>query len=115
MLFWQPCCGFLDLSIDESMAIQEELLMEQLQLLAASELGRAIVGGKLPLVPDEFRQVASITTYKGSASCFTDQREEALPVIPICWMQASGRIGESIAANGCQSHPNSMVKWGNLL
>ena len=114
MLFWQRCCGFLDLSIDESMAIQEELLMEQLQLFAAIELGRAIVGGKVPLTPDEFRQATPITTYKDSASCFTDQRGEVLPVMPVCWMHTSGRTGECIAANGCQSHPNFIVKSGNL-
>jgi hypothetical protein len=49
------------------MAIQEKLLMEQLQLLGASELGRAIVGGKVPLTPGEFRQVTPITTYKDNA------------------------------------------------
>jgi hypothetical protein len=84
------------------MAIQEELLMEQLQLVAASELGRAIVGGKVPLMPDEFRQVTPITTYKDNASCFTDQREEALPVMPVCWMHTSvelGRVSRQMGAS----------------
>ena len=38
--FWQRYCGFLDLGIEEFMAIQERLLVEQLHLLAGSELGR---------------------------------------------------------------------------
>ena len=46
--FWQRYCGFFDLTLDEFMAIQERLLTEQLQLLAGSELGRKIVGGKVP-------------------------------------------------------------------
>ena len=38
--FWQRYCGFLDLSIDEFMAIQQRLLIEQLQMLAGSEFGQ---------------------------------------------------------------------------
>ena len=30
--FWQRYCGFLDLSIDEFMTIQQRLLTEQLQM-----------------------------------------------------------------------------------
>ena len=113
--FWQRHCGFLDLSIEEFMAIQERLLTEQLQLLAASELGRAIGGGKVPLTPGEFRQVTPITIYKDNAPCFREQRQDVLPAMPLGWMRTSGRAGESIAANACQSRPNSIVKLGKAL
>jgi hypothetical protein len=35
---WQRYCGFLDLSIDEFMAIQKELLMDQIERVADSLL-----------------------------------------------------------------------------
>ncbi len=37
---WQRYCGFLDLSIDQFMEIQENLLMEQIGLVADSLLGK---------------------------------------------------------------------------
>lgn len=43
---WQKYCGFIDLSIDEFMKIQEQLLMEQVELLSKCELGRKIMGDK---------------------------------------------------------------------
>ena len=42
---WQKCCGFLDLSLDECMAIQERLLLEQIELLDGCALGRQLLGG----------------------------------------------------------------------
>ena len=36
---WRKYCGFLDLSLEEFMEIQERLLMEQIDLLSKSELG----------------------------------------------------------------------------
>ena len=46
--FWQRYCGFLDLGIEEFMAIQERLLREQLQLLADCELGRNFLAERSP-------------------------------------------------------------------
>jgi hypothetical protein len=92
--FWQRYCGFLDLSVDEFMDIQERLLTEQLHLLAASELGRKILGGPVPLTPNEFRRVAPITTYGDYAQFFLEQREDVLPVKPASWLRTSGTSGE---------------------
>lgn len=36
---WQRCCGFIDLSIDEFMAIQRWLLLDQIQLVNKREVG----------------------------------------------------------------------------
>jgi hypothetical protein len=55
--FWQRYCGFLDLSVEEFMAIQERLLLEQLQLLADCELGREIAGGAVPATLSAFRRL----------------------------------------------------------
>ncbi len=37
---WQLCCGFLDLNIDQFMGIQKRLLLEQIELLNNSRIGR---------------------------------------------------------------------------
>jgi hypothetical protein len=39
---WQMCCGFLDLTIEQFMSIQKRLLLEQIELLNASAIGRKI-------------------------------------------------------------------------
>ena len=91
---WKKYCGFFDLTIDEFMGIQERLLMEQLQLLGACELGRSIIGPDMPENLEDFRQMAPITTYKDYVEYLEPQREDVLPVKPYCWMRTSGRSGE---------------------
>jgi hypothetical protein len=39
---WQMCCGFLSLSLEQFMAIQERLLLEQIELLSHCTLGRKV-------------------------------------------------------------------------
>ena len=92
--FWQRHCGFFDLNTTEFMAIQERLLVEHLSLLATSELGRKIIGPDVPLTMDEFRRVAPITSYKDYAPFLAEQREDLLPVKPVCWVRTSGSSGE---------------------
>ena len=92
--FWQRYCGFLDLTVDEFMDIQNRCLTEQLHLLASSELGRKILGGPVPLTPDEFRRVAPVTAYADYAEFFQEQREDILPVKPVSWLRTSGGTGE---------------------
>ena len=41
---WEKYCGFLDLSLEEFMLIQERLLLEQIHLFAGCELGRKNMG-----------------------------------------------------------------------
>ncbi len=92
--FWQRYCGFLDLSIEEFMAIQERLLLEQLQLLADCELGRKLLGGGAPLTVSDFRRIAPLTTYRDYLPYLGEQREDGLPAKPVCWARTSGRTGE---------------------
>ncbi len=91
---WNKYCGFFDLTIDEFMGIQERLLMEQLHLLGACELGRRIIGADMPESLEDFRRMAPITTYKDYVEYLEPQREDVLPVKPYCWMRTSGRSGE---------------------
>ena len=64
---WQKCCGFIDLSLDEFMTIQERLLKEQLTLLKKCELGRNIMGDANPENIAEFRDSVPLTTYDNYA------------------------------------------------
>jgi len=91
---WQKCCGFIDLSIGEFMAIQKRLLLEQLELLKRCELGRYIVNGANPSTVEEFREQVPMTTYADYCPVLLEQREDALPTKPILWVQTSGRSGE---------------------
>ena len=108
--FWQRYCGFLDLSMVEFMAIQERLLVEQLQLLADCELGRKFFGGKVPLTVSEFRQVAPITVYRDYVPYLTEQQEEVLPVKPVVWARTSGSTGD-YAAKWCPVTPHYHSKF----
>ncbi|MFC1906448.1 GH3 auxin-responsive promoter family protein [Chloroflexota bacterium] len=91
---WQRCCGFIDLSIDEFMAIQKRLLLEQLDLMKKCELGRYIVNGSNPYTVEEFREQVPMTTYADYCSILLEKRENTLPTKPILWVQTSGRSGE---------------------
>jgi len=91
---WQRCCGFIDLSMDEFMAIQKRLLLEQLELLKRCELGRYIVNGANPYTVEEFREQVPMTTYADYCPVLLEQREDTLPAKPVLWVQTSGRSGE---------------------
>jgi hypothetical protein len=91
---WQLCCGFLDLSLDEFMNIQKQLLLEQIGLLRKSVMGRKIMGNGMPLTIDEFRAQVPMTTYKDYCPELIEKREDLLPVKPALWTKTSGRSGE---------------------
>ncbi|RJQ40694.1 MAG: GH3 auxin-responsive promoter [Dehalococcoidia bacterium] len=88
------CCGFLDLSLDQFMAVQKELLLEQIQLLNRCELGRKLTGGVMPRTIEEFRKQVPLTTYLDYCPELLEKREDALPAKPYMWLQTSGRSGE---------------------
>lgn len=54
---WEEYCGFLNLTTDEFMNIQERLLMEQIELWSSSSLGQSILKGKNPTSIQEFREM----------------------------------------------------------
>jgi len=91
---WQKYCGFLDLSLDEFMTIQEILLKEQLDLLVNFELGRKILGGQKPGGIEEFRKNVPFTTYQEYAPYFNGKDETVLLSKPVIWAQTtSGETG----------------------
>ena len=90
---WRKYCGFLDLSLEEFMEIQSRLLMEQLQLVGSSKLGRILMRDDLPQTVEGFRQRVPLTTYRDYASYLNEQREDMLAEKPVAWAHTSGRSG----------------------
>jgi hypothetical protein len=88
---WKKYCGFLDLSLQEFMAIQERLLMEQIELLSRCELGRQFFAAKVPTSVGEFQEVVPLTTYHNYIPYLTERRDEILPSKPAAWARTSGR------------------------
>ena len=91
---WTKYCGFFDLSPDEFMKIQERLLMEQIELLGKSMMGRMIMGDVIPTSMEEFREVVPLTTYEDYIGYLDEKREDVLPRKPFGWSHTSGRSGE---------------------
>jgi hypothetical protein len=91
-LFWTKYCGFLDLTIEEFMHIQERLLLEQIQLIAHNPVGRYFMGERAPRSVDEFRWNVPITSYEKYEQFF-DREDRSYPDTCI-WSHTSGRSGK---------------------
>jgi len=91
---WQMCCGFLNLNMEQFMAIQKRLLLEQIELLNNSELGRRMMHGAMPETVEEFREQVPLTTYADYLPELVEKKEDVLPTKPAMWVHTVGRIGE---------------------
>ncbi|MFC1902615.1 GH3 auxin-responsive promoter family protein [Chloroflexota bacterium] len=91
---WERCCGFIDLSLDNFMSIQQRLLLEQLELLKKCELGRIVMHGTMPETVEQFRQQVPLTTYGDYAPYLLKRRMDALPKKPLLWQYTSGNSGQ---------------------
>jgi hypothetical protein len=91
---WQMCCGFLYLNLEQFMAIQKRLLLEEIELLKNSELGRRVMRGAMPETVEEFREQVPLTTYADYLPELVEKREDLLPTKPAMWVHTVGRIGE---------------------
>ncbi len=92
---WEMCCGFLDLSLEQFMAIQKRLLLEEIELLKNSELGRRVMGGAMPNTIEEFRGKVPFTTYTDYCPELIERRENVLPAKIARWVRTSGTSGQS--------------------
>ncbi|MDD4986026.1 MAG: GH3 auxin-responsive promoter family protein [Dehalococcoidales bacterium] len=90
---WQRYCGFLDLSVDEFMNIQRELLMDEIERIADSTLGRKIMGDQKPGSVAEFRRIVPLTSYEDYEPYLSEKQEDALAEKPQMWCHSSGRGG----------------------
>ena len=88
---WMKHCGFFTLTPDDFMEVQKRLLLEQINLLGNSRIGRQLFENKVPGSVEEFRQNVPLTTYADYEEYFDQQIEEVLPVKPFVWARTSGR------------------------
>ncbi len=90
---WKRYCGFLDLSIDEFMDIQNELLRDEIELVADSVLGKKIMNNQKPKTVEELRQMVPITTYDDYEPYLSEHQDDALAIKPYLWCHSAGRGG----------------------
>jgi hypothetical protein len=88
---WTKHCGFFNLTPDEFMDVQKRLLLEQINLLGKSQIGKKMFGERIPASVEEFRQIVPLTTYCDYEEYFDNQNESVLPVKPFVWARTSGR------------------------
>jgi hypothetical protein len=91
---WQMCCGFLDLSLEQFMDIQKRLLLEQIELLKNSDLGRRVMSDAMPETVEEFREQVPLTTYADYLPELVEKREDVLPAKPAIWVHNIGWPGK---------------------
>jgi len=87
---WQRYCGFLDLNVEQFMAIQETLLLQQLRRVGGSLLGHKLMGSSVSGSVDEFRGRVPLTSYPDYLPEIEAGHEYALPEKPALWAHTSG-------------------------
>lgn len=91
---WQRYCGFLDLSVDEFVEIQTELLMDEIDRVADSMLGKKIMGNRKPKSVEEFRRMVPLTTYEDYEPYLSEKHDDVLAEKPLLWCHSTGRGGK---------------------
>jgi len=91
---WQMCCGFINLNLEQFMAIQKRLLLEEIELLKNCEMGRKVMRGAMPETVEEFRERVPLTTYSDYLPELVEKREDVLPTKPTIWVHTIGKPGE---------------------
>jgi len=92
---WKKYCGFLDLSLQQFMSIQESLLLQQLEQVAGCPLAEKLIGRKIPISVDEFRRTVPLTTYEDYLPELDAGDESSLPEKPYTWAITSGASGST--------------------
>ena len=90
---WQEYCGFLDLSMEEYMQIQNRLMEEQIALWSNCALGQRFLKGKKISSIEEFRKEIPLTTYGDYADVLLQKQGSMLPDDPIIWIQTTWEGG----------------------
>ncbi len=92
---WNRYCGFLDLSLAEYMNVQKTCLMQQIQHLGNSKIGKMLFGNTIPRSVEEFRRNVPLTNYEVYAPYLLEKREDVLPPGEYVWAYTSGRTSLS--------------------
>jgi hypothetical protein len=90
---WRKYCGFLDLTLQQFMSIQESLLLQQLEKVAHCPLGKKLIGGRTPANIEEFRHLVPLTSYEDYLAELDPGDEQGLPEKPYAWAHTSGASG----------------------
>lgn len=90
---WKAYCGFLDLTIEEFMEIQNRLLLEQIELLSNCDLGKKFFGRHKIKTVEDFRKYVPLTTYDDYAEILLSKNNSALPTEPLHWVQTTWKGG----------------------
>ena len=72
------------------MAIQEALVLQQLPRVANSNLGKRLIGERIPASVDEFRHTVPLTTYDDYLPDLEEGNGDSLPEKPYIWAHTSG-------------------------
>jgi len=91
---WDEYCGFLGLSIEDYMHVQNRLMEEQMSLWCPSGIGRHILKGADPRSIDEFRDLVPLTDYEDYADILLARREDMLPAPVVTWVETTWEGGE---------------------
>jgi hypothetical protein len=91
---WKAYLGFLDLSTEEFMEIQNRLLLEQIELLKKCKLGQNLFGRNRINSVEDFRKKVPLTTYDDYADILLNKRGHELPSEPLHWVQTSWKGGK---------------------
>lgn len=88
---WDRCLGYLELSLADTMALQQQLLGEHLQALATTSYGARLLEGRAPTTYAELCEALPLTSYEYYADTLGERREDLLPEKPLSWIRTSGR------------------------
>lgn len=91
---WAQYCGFLDLSLEEYMQIQNRLMEEQISLWKNCELGKHLLQDKKFSTVAEFCEIFPLTTYADYADTLLMQHGHMLPDKPVIWIQTTWEGGK---------------------
>ncbi|MCH4208385.1 MAG: GH3 auxin-responsive promoter family protein [Solobacterium sp.] len=90
---WAEYCGFLDMSMQDYMYIQNRLMQEQIKEWSRSGLGQKLLNGQKPESFEDLRRILPITTYDDYADVLLNRREDMLCDIPAVWIQTTWEGG----------------------
>lgn len=90
---WDSYCGYLDLSLEEYMYIQNRLMDEQIAIWSSSALGKSILGESKPKNVSEFRRMVPLTKYEDYADILFQRSAELLPEEPVIWIETTWEGG----------------------
>lgn len=91
---WDEYCGFLALSVEDYMHVQNRLMEEQMHLWCPSGIGQHILKGKTPQTIEEFCEQVPLTSYEDYADILLARREDMLPAPTVTWVETTWEGGK---------------------